>query len=101
MSRVGLAFDGLTHQNGEDVTVATGTSAAITSVATYRSAVQGILVQALSTNTVSLFVGASGVTVLTGIELEAGKSIMLPITDPTKVYAISGSAAQSLRFMVL
>jgi hypothetical protein len=99
--RIAMASEGLSPQNGEDVTVPTGTSATITTTTTYRPALQGIIVQALSTNTATIFVGVSGVTVSTGIELQAGDRVTLPITDPRKIFSISGTASQKLRFMVV
>jgi hypothetical protein len=51
----------------------------------------GIIVEAMSTNSASLYVGASGVTTATGYELQPGGSTSLAIDDIAKVYAIGTS----------
>ena len=46
----------------------------------------GIIIQALSTNAASIYVGAAGVTTSTGFELQAGQATSLAINDLSKVY---------------
>jgi hypothetical protein len=61
----------------------------------------GLMVQAPSTNTASIFVGDSSVTTSTGIELEPGKGITLPLQDESAVYGIVASGTQNLRVLKL
>ena len=76
-------------------TVPTGTAEAIAA----SQAISSITIKALSTNTVSIYVGATGVTTSTGFELEAGDSISLDIDNSADVFVISGSASQVIRFI--
>jgi len=59
---------------------------------------RGVTVQADNTNTESVFVGVSGVTLGIGIELTSGESFPIEIDDISKVYAICASGGQSLRW---
>lgn len=79
-------------------TVPTGTAETI---GTVTDAYEGILVQSLSTNTVSVYIGNSAVTVATGIELEPGDDVFLAIQNMSEIYCISGSASQALRVIAL
>lgn len=67
----------------------TNTAAALSS----QSLTQGIIIEALSTNTVSVFVGNSGVTTSNGIELPAGASVTLPINNANLIYVICASSS--------
>ena len=78
-------------------TVPTGTAEAIATT----QVIHSVTVKALSTNTVAVYVGASGVTTSTGIELLAGESISLDVTDLATVFVISGSASQVVRYIGL
>lgn len=78
-------------------TVPTGTSTAIAS----SQAVQSVTVKALSTNTVAIYVGASGTTVANGFELLPGEGTSLDIDNLADVFAISGSASQNLRYIAV
>lgn len=78
-------------------TVPTGTAEAVVSTSPANLATQGVMLQSLSTNTVSVYIGNSGVTTSTGTELQPGEEIVLPVADPATVYCISGSASQNLR----
>lgn len=73
-----------------------GTSAAALAS---NSLTNGVIVQALSTNTVSIFVGVSGVTTSTGFELQPGQATSVAVTNTSSIFAISGSAAQGLCFI--
>lgn len=67
-----------------------------------RASAAGIVVKALSTNTKSVYVGASGVTSSNGFELAAKDSITLPIDDPSRIYIIGGdSTTVSVCFIYL
>src|SRR3990167_8108238 len=70
-------------------TVPTGTAEVIASSQEIRS----VTIKALSTNTVAVYVGGSGVTT-SGFELLAGESVTLDISNLATVYCISDSASQ-------
>lgn len=69
------------------------TSGAAVSLATTQTIKNGLIIQALSTNTVSVYVGDSSVTTSTGFELQAGQATSIAITDPSTVYIIASAAA--------
>lgn len=78
-------------------TVPTGTAAAIST----SQPIKSVTVKTLRTNTAAVYVGASGVTTLNGFELLADESISLDIDDIAKVYVISGSGSQVVRFIAV
>lgn len=78
-------------------TVPTGTSTAIAS----SQAVQSVTVKSLSTNTVAIYVGASGTTVANGFELLPGEGTSLDIDNLADIFAISGTASQNLRYIAV
>lgn len=59
----------------------------------------GVIVQALSTNTASIFIGTTGVTTSTGFELQPGQATSVAVSNTNVIYAISGSASQGLCFV--
>src|SRR5687767_2707097 len=86
------------------VTVATGTAAVImaeTADKTQR-ANGGVLLKALTTNTGIVWVGDSGIDGGTtdGFPLAAGESISIPVSDPSRIYAIA-TGTQKLAVMYL
>lgn len=60
---------------------------------------EGVIIQALSTNTVSIFIGKVGVTTSTGFELQPGQATSIAVDNTNTIYAISGSASQGLCFV--
>jgi len=78
-------------------TAPTGTAEAIATT----QAIHSVTVKALSTNTVSVYIGATGVTTSTGIELLPGESVSLDVTDLSSVFVISGTASQVVRYISL
>jgi hypothetical protein len=83
-----------------------GTSAVpITSVTT--NARRGVQIIADTANTVSVYIGISTVTAGTsaattdGYPLAAGDSIVVPVIDATKVYAVTASSTASISFMLV
>lgn len=61
-----------------------------------------IFVQALSTNTASIFISLVGVTAGgAGFELPAGANLSLPSNIPSLWYAVSASAGQKLNITYL
>jgi len=77
-------------------TVPTGTAEAIASSQTIKS----VTIKALSTNTVAVYIGATGVTT-SGFELLAGESVSLDVNNLSLVFVISGSAAQIVRYIAI
>ena len=78
-------------------TVATGTATAIATT----QAIHSVTVKALSTNTVAVYVGGTGVTTSTGFELLAGESISLDIDNLADVFVISTVASQEIRWIAV
>ncbi len=81
--------------------VSVGTSATALGTGSGGAANAGIMVQAPSSNTASVFVGDSNVTTSNGLEIEPGKGITLPIQDESSVYGIVASGTQNLRVLKL
>jgi len=78
-------------------TVPTGTAEAISA----SQAIRSVTIKALSTNTVALYVGATGCTTSNGLELLAGESVSLDISNLASVFVISGSASQVIRYVAI
>lgn len=82
-----------------------GTSAtALTSQS--RPASRGVQIKADEDNTGVVYVGNSGLTVLTdeatdGFPLEAGEGLFVPIDDANKVFLISETGGQAVHFLVV
>tara|TARA_R110000744_G_scaffold73552_5_gene147292 strand:- start:16764 stop:17060 length:297 start_codon:yes stop_codon:yes gene_type:complete len=83
-----------------------GTSAvSITSVAI--NAKRGVQIVANSANTVSVYIGPSTVTAGTsaattdGYPLAAGESIVVPVIEPSKIYAVTASSTAVVSFMLV
>lgn len=79
----------------------TAPTASAEAVGTIKDAYDGIVVQSLSTNTASVYIGDSTVTTGTGLELEPGDGVNLPVQDSAQIYCISGTAGQKLRVMAI
>lgn len=60
------------------------------------SLVNGVIVQAMSTNTVSIFVGGSGVSDSTGFELQPGQATSLAVNNINLIYAICSTTSQGI-----
>jgi len=71
----------------------TYTSGSAVAIATTDTLKNGLIIQALSTNTVSVFVGPSGVTTSTGFELQAGQATSIAIADPSTVFIVASASA--------
>jgi len=76
-------------------------TASAATIATTQAITQGVTVEALSTNTISVFVGASGVTTSTGIELPAGSSITLPVSNVNLVYVIASTTGATVTYVAV
>ena len=57
---------------------------------------RGICVTALSTNAISIFVGPSGVTTSTGIELVATAGYCVAVTNSNAIYVIASTTGASV-----
>ena len=77
-------------------TVPTGTAEVLAS----SQAIRSVTIKALSTNTVAVYIGGSGITV-SGFELLAGESVSLDVNNLNLVYCISGSASQIIRYIAV
>ncbi len=101
---MGKASYGATPHTGQ----ATVTTGAAPLVAAATGAAQGgnrcssgLVLYARAANSVSVFVGALGVTTSTGYELEAGKAVSLDIDDPSKIYVVCASSAPVVSWIYL
>jgi hypothetical protein len=59
----------------------------------------GLIIQALSTNTASVFIGGSGVTTATGFELTSGSSLTI-ISNLNTIYVIGSNATDKVCWSV-
>ena len=81
------------------------TAVQITAVTT--NAQRGVQIVADATNTISVFIGPSTVTAGTssattdGYPLAAGESIVVPIIEPSKIYAVTASSTAKISFMLV
>ena len=83
-----------------------GTSAVpITAIET--NARRGVQIVANSANTVTVYIGPSTVTSGTsaattdGYPLSAGESIVVPVIEPSKIYAVTASSTAIISFMLV
>ena len=94
-----MASTGVRDITGMVPEVTAGAAAAQVTVMT--AAKRGILVKALSTNAASVFVGNSTVTTSNGIELVAGESLFIALSDPSDLFVVAAGAGDKLRGIVL
>lgn len=102
---VSLSPNGNTVQPGtttaapavQDLSLGTTSATQFASAACTR----GVYIEALSTNTVSVYVGPSGVTTGTGLELQAGDREFFPTDNANRFYAITGTTTQHLRLLAI
>lgn len=78
-------------------TVPTGTAEAIATT----QEIHSVTIKTLSTNTVAVYVGGTGVTTSNGIELLADESVTIDVDDLAKVFVISGSSSQVIRYIAV
>jgi hypothetical protein len=78
-------------------TVPTGTAE---SIATTAIAVTGVIVQAPTSNTIAVRVGAAGVTTSTGLEFLPGASKKFAVSDPALIHCIATDIGQTLLILV-
>ena len=62
--------------------------------------VSGLYLQALATNTATVYVGISGVTVANGYPLAPGvASLLIPVQDASSLFVISTGGSQEVRWI--
>ena len=79
------------------------TTSAVTAVQLSASSTvptNGLIIQALSTNTASVFIGNSGVTTANGFELTAGSSVTISPSNINLVYVIGTNATDKVCWSV-
>lgn len=77
-----------------------GTSKSESSVFLSGKLTRGVLFKALNTNSGVIYIGNSGVTTSVGFPLDAGESVVVPISSG-KIYVIAEAVAQELAWMTL
>jgi hypothetical protein len=64
-----------------------------------QACLQGCWIQALSTNTVSVWIGTSDLTTSKGWELAPGASVFIPVSNMSAIYHISTTTEQKVNLM--
>ncbi len=60
---------------------------------------QGVILESLSTNTVSIFVGDSSVTTSTGVELQVGAALSAAVSNLDVIYVICASGSPVITWL--
>lgn len=81
-------------------TAPTGTAESIASSSTPVPDGFGVVVKAMKDNTDKVYVGKTGVTASTGLELNAKESITLYVTDVQTIFVLGASADQKVCWIV-
>ena len=81
---------------GQTTSAVTATQLTASSIAM----TNGVVIQALSTNTASVFIGNSGVTTANGFELTAGSSLTISPSNINLVYVIGANATDKVCWSV-
>lgn len=79
----------------------TSNTSAVQLSAVSTPSVNGILVQGLSGNALSVYIGGSGVTTSTGYELQAGQAVPFSVANITSLYVIGGNNSDGVCWNVL
>lgn len=58
----------------------------------------GFLLESLSTNSISIFWGPTGITTSTGVELLPGGSIFIPVSNTNAVYVVASTTGTTVTF---
>lgn len=72
----------------------TGTAAALGG-----GAAKNVCVKALNANVLTVYVGGSGVTTATGMELAASQAVCLPVNNSGNLYVIASSTGASVSWI--
>lgn len=62
---------------------------------------RGILIKAKADNAGTVYVGLTGVTTLTGFELSAKESVVIPHMKPSEIYVIASEASQYVYWVLI
>jgi hypothetical protein len=81
---------------GQTTSAVTATQLSSSSIAM----TNGVVIQALSTNTASIYIGNSGVTTANGFELTAGSSLTISPSNINLVYVIGTNATDKVCWSV-
>jgi hypothetical protein len=76
----------------------TSTGSAV-AIATSQAFVNGVIVQALSTNAASVYVGPSGITTSTGFELQPGQATSMAVNNLNAVFVIASSSGDGVCYI--
>lgn len=60
---------------------------------------QGVILESLSTNTASIFIGGVGVTTSTGIELQPGGMVGVAVSNVNSIYVICASTSPVITYL--
>lgn len=60
---------------------------------------QGVIFESLSSNTVAIYVGPSGVTTTTGVELQPGAALSAAVNDLSKLFVVCASSAPVITWL--
>ncbi len=60
---------------------------------------QGVILESLSTNTVSIFIGDSSVTTSTGVELQVGAALSAAVSNLDVIYVICASSSPVITWL--
>lgn len=80
-------------------TVPTGAAETLIAASASKKLDGGVMIQSLSTNTVNVYLGDSGVTSANGLEISPGTGIFIECDDASDIYCIAGTAGQKLRVL--
>jgi hypothetical protein len=61
--------------------------------------IKNVCVKALQANAITVYVGGSGVTDSTGLELTAGQAVCLPVNNIDDLYAIASATGASVSWI--
>jgi|TARA_R100001163_G_C5060384_1_gene197202 hypothetical protein len=71
------------------------------------NASRGVQIMASTTNSVTVYIGPKGVTAGTssadtdGYPLAAGEAVVVPVIEPSKIYAITASSTAAISYMLV
>lgn len=86
---------------GPNVGQTTSNTSAVQLQAGSIAAKNGMLVQAISTNVASVYIGGSGVTTSTGFELQAGQAVPFTASNVNVLYVIGANATDKVCWNIL
>lgn len=74
----------------------TSNTSAVQFTATSRSLTNGLIIQALSTNTASIFIGDKSVTTANGFELQPGQATSIAVNNQNLIYVVGSNATDKV-----